>query len=173
MSDEESAAVVEEAASYPPLLDLVVPGVMLVSSVAYAVSLRTIPNPDMNLLLLKPLFVVLWLLLALVILKSAIPAVRAHLARRRALAGTPPVPWRERLAPGTELGAMLVVAATFVYAFFGPGRGPVAYVAALFVYLLVAGYAMGDRQPLALLLRAGLCTLGIYLLMGVLLGVRL
>ena len=45
---------------YPPLLNVGMPVLMLVVSGAYAWSLRDMVNPGMNLLLLKPLFVVIW-----------------------------------------------------------------------------------------------------------------
>jgi hypothetical protein len=79
----------------------------------------------------------------------------------------------ERFAPGTEAGAGLIVAATFAFAFFGPGSGRVQYVVSAFLYLLVAGYLIGDRKPLSLVVQAAIFSLGLYLIMGVLLGVRL
>ena len=72
--------------------------------------------------------------------------------------------------PGTELGAGLVVAATFVFAF-ALGHGSIVYVSSTFCYLLVAGYLIGDRDPYWLVSQAVLSAAGLYLIMGVLLGV--
>jgi hypothetical protein len=45
-------------------------------------------------------------------------------------------------------------------------------MASTFVYLAVASYLIGERSPIALLAQGGLGTAGIYLIMGVILGVR-
>ena len=160
-----------ERTDYPPLLDLAVPVVILVSSVAYAWSLRDVTNPKGNLLFLKPLFVMIWALLLVVIIKDLIPALKLHGEWRKAVAGRPP--WRERFAPGTEAGAGLVVAATFAFAVHGPGDGPISYVVSAFLYLIVAGYLIGDRKPVRLIAQAAILSAGLYLIMGYVLGVRL
>src|SRR5690606_30075569 len=98
-----------------------------VGSAAYAWSLQGIVNDEMNLLLLRPLFVVIWLLLAAVVFREVVPAIRRQLAwnqRSTKQASS----WRERFAPGTELGAGLMVAATFGFSMIGPGDGPVIYL---------------------------------------------
>jgi len=161
-----------ERADYPPLLNIALPALILIISIAYAWSLRDIVNPGMNLLLLKPLFVAIWVLLAAVIVKDVIPSIRLHRewarsrpTERRSL--------REQFAPGTEMGAGLVVAATFAFALFGPGLGRTVYIASSFAYLLVAGYLIGDRQPLWLIGQAALLSIGLYLVMGVVLAVPL
>lgn len=158
--------------NHPPLLELVVPGLMLVGSLGYAWSLRGVTNGEMNLLLLRPLFVLVWVILLLVILREVIPAVRASRLWHERQAPDQR-PWRERIAPGTQLGAGLVVLATLVFAFFGPGDGAIVYIASVFVYLAVTGYLLGDRTVPTLILRAACCTLGLYLVMGVVLDVRL
>jgi hypothetical protein len=162
---------VTEGGEYPPLLDLVVPAMMLVASLAYAWSLRDLVNPSMNLLLLKPLFVAIWALLVVVILKDVIPALRLHRASTQAPAGGRS--WRQHFAPGTEACAGLVVAATVAFSLVGTGNGAVVYLVSTFIYLLVAGYLIGDRSAVRLIAQAALCTAGLYFIMGVLLGVRL
>jgi hypothetical protein len=161
-----------ERTDYPPLLNVVLPALILVISVAYAWSLHDIFNAEMNLLLLKPLFVVIWVLLAVVIAKDVLPSIRLHRewmkhrVRRHISLG-------ERFAPGTEMGAGLVVAATFAFALFGPGNGTRAYLVSAFLYLAVAGYLIGDRQPIWLIGQAALLSTGLYVVMGIILGVPL
>jgi hypothetical protein len=170
-ADADLAPVIERP-DYPPLLNVVMPVLMLVVSAAYAWSLRDMINPGMNLLLLKPIFVAIAVLLAIVFVKDVVPSIRLH----RVWKLTAPrvrVPWRERFAPGTEAGAGLIVAATFFFSLYGPGHGAVAYLAGTFIYVLVVGYLIGDREPVWLILQAALCSTGLYLLMGVALGVRL
>ena len=157
---------------YPPLLNVVMPVLMLVVSGAYAWSLRDMVNPGMNLLLLKPLFVAIWALLLIVLVKDVIPSVRLHALWRMTAPRIRPT-WRARVAPGTEAGAGLIVAATFLFSLYGPGHGAVAYLAGTFIYLMVVGYLIGDRHPVKLIAQAGLCAAALYLLMGVALGVRL
>jgi hypothetical protein len=154
----------------PPLLDLAVPLLILMTSGLYAWSLRDMANPESNLLLLKPLFIAIWLLLAGILLKGLVPTLRAQRVWSRA-AG-PRRPLANRFAPGTELGAGLVVAATFAFAF-GPGHGPVIYLISAFLYLLAVGYLIGDRKPFWLIGQAALLSAGLYLIMGILLGVSL
>ena len=173
-SSQEKADLMPEGEppDYPPLLNVVMPVLMLVVSAAYAWSLRDMVNPGMNLLLLKPLLVAIWVLLLIVFVKDVVPSVRLHAVWRQTAARNR-IPWRERCAPGTEAGAGLIVAATFFFSLYGPGHGRVAYLAGTFVYLMVVGYLIGDRQPVRLILQAALCAIGLYLLMGVALGVRL
>lgn len=174
MSDQElDLTPVTERTDYPPLLDLAVPVVILVASAAYAWSLRDVTNPKGNLLFLKPLFVAIWALLLVVIIKDLIPALKLHGEWRKAVAGRPHKPWRKRFAPGTEAGAGLVVAATFAFAVHGPGDGPISYVVSAFLYLTVAGYLIGDRKPVRLIAQAAILSTGLYLIMGYVLGVRL
>jgi len=174
LSDQElDLTPVTERTDYPPLLDLAVPVVVLVSSAAYAWSLRDVPNPNGNLLFLKPLFVAIWALLLVVIIKDLIPALKLHGEWRKAVASRAYKPWRERFAPGTEAGAGLVVAATFAFALHGPGDGPISYVVSAFLYLVVAGYLIGDRKPVRLIAQAAILSTGLYLIMGYVLGVRL
>jgi hypothetical protein len=161
-----------ERPDYPPLLNAVMPVLMLAVSAAYAWSLRDMVNPGMNLLLLKPLFVGIWVLLLIVSVKDVVPSIRLHALWRMTAPRTRQV-WRERFAPGTEAGAGLIVAATFLFSLYGPGHGAVAYLAGTFIYLMVVGYLIGDRQPARLIIQAALCAVGLYLLMGVALGVRL
>jgi len=159
-----------ERRDYPPLLDLAVPLLILVSSGLYAWSLRDIGNPETNLLLLKPLFIAIWSLLAGILLKDLVPTLRAQ--REWSRTAGPRRPLAARFAPGTELGAGLVVAATFAFAF-GPGHGPAVYLVTAFLYLLVVGYLIGDRNIVWLVGQAVLLSAGLYLIMGVLLGVGL
>ena len=161
-----------DPADYPPLLNVVMPVIILFVSAAYAWSLRDMVNPGMNLLLLKPLFLAVWALLAIVFVKDVIPSIRLHRAWSMA-ASRSSISWRERFAPGTEAGAGLVVAATFAFSLYGPGDGPIAYLVSTFVYLMVAGYLIGDRKPLRLIAQAAICATGLYLIMGLALGVRL
>jgi hypothetical protein len=161
-----------ERADYPPLLNVVLPALVLVIPVAYAWSLRGIFNAEMNLLLLKPLLVAIWVLLAIIIIKDVVPSIRLHrewmkhrVRQHKSLS--------ERFAPGTEMGAGLVVAATFAFAFFGPGNGTRAYLVSAFLYLAVAGYLIGDRQPIWLIVQAALLSAGLYVVMGVILSVPL
>lgn len=171
LSDQEpDLAPVIEGSEYPPLLNLAVPAILVVMSCAYAWSLRGITNPEMNLLLLKPLFIVIFVLLLALVVTDIVPSIRAFRTRTRPGAA---VPWNERFARGTEPGAGLIVAATLLFSFFGPGDGPVAYVISAFIYLLVVGYLIGDRRPSRLILQAGILAAGLYSVMGVLLGVRL
>jgi hypothetical protein len=158
-----------ERTDYPPILDLVVPAVILVISVAYAWSLRDIANAKMNLLFLNPVFFAIWVLLLIVLVKDLVPAVRAQ---KNWSSASPGKSWRERFAPGTEAGAGLVVAATFAFSLHGPGDGPISYVASAFLYLAVAGYLIGDRNPLRLFAQAAVLSAGLYFVMGFLLGVR-
>jgi hypothetical protein len=155
---------------YHPLLDLVMPAVILVTSVAYAWSLRDIVDPELNLLFLRPVFAILWALLLIVGARDVWPILSAWLAGdlRRAPS---PIPWHQRFRPGTEGGAGLVVAATLVYAVVAL-QGDVIFIASTCAYLAGASYLVGERRPLALLAQAGLGTAGIYLVMGVILGVR-
>jgi hypothetical protein len=163
---------VAERLDYPPLLNVVMPVLMLVVSGAYAWSLRDMVNPGMNLLLLKPLFVVIWALLLIVLLKDVVPSIRLHALWRTIAPATRPS-WSQRFAPGTESGAGLIVAATFLFSLYGPGHGAVAYLVGTFIYLMVVGYLIGDRHPVKLTMQAGMCAATLYLLMGVALGVRL
>jgi len=163
---------VSERTDYPPLLNAVTPLVILFISAAYAWSLRDVVAPEMNLLLLKPLFIAIWGLLAVVIIKDVVPSIRLHAAWSK-IASERRIPWRERFSPGTEAGAGLIVAATFAFAFFGPGHGPAIYVVSAFIYLAVVGYLIGDRNPVKLIAQAAIFSTGLYLIMGVLLGVRL
>jgi hypothetical protein len=161
-----------ERPDYPPLLNVIMPVLMLVVSAVYAWSLRDMVNPGMNLLLLKPLFVAIWVLLLIVCVKDVLPSIRLHALWRRTAPSIRPS-WRERFAPGTEAGAGLIVAATFFFSLYGPGHGAIAYLAGTFLYLMVVGYLIGDRQPVKLITQAALCAGVLYLLMGVALGVRL
>ena len=162
---------ISERENYPPLLNAVVPMMMLIASGAYAWSLRDVINPEENLLLLKPLFIAIWILLIVVLFNDVVPSIRRHSIW--AATAPPPKSLRERFAPGTEGGAGLIVAATFAFAFFGPGSGPVQYVASAFIYLMIAGYLIGERKPLLLIGQAAIFSVGLYLIMGALLGVRL
>lgn len=161
-----------ETGEYPPLLNAVIPLIILVTTIAYAWSLRNIVNFDMNLLLLKPLLIAIWGFLLLVIVKDVFPAPREQKSwsASRVRRG---VPWQARFAPGTEAAAGLVVAATFLFTFFGPGDGAVAYLVSAFVYLTFVGYVIGDRNPIWLIGQAAALAGGLYFIMGVLLGVRL
>jgi hypothetical protein len=169
---EPDLTPVSERLDYPPLLNAITPAIILIVSAAYAWSLRNMVNADMNLLLLRPLFVAIWGLLLVVLIKDTLPSIRLHGAWMKASARTSR-PWHVRFAPGTEAGAGLVVAATFVFSLFGPGDGPFVYLASLFIYLTVAGYLIGDRKPVRLVMQAALCAIGLYLVMAVILGVRL
>jgi hypothetical protein len=121
MSEQElDLTPVTERTDYPPILNAAVPALMLVVSLAYAWSLRDIVNPQMNLLLLRPLFVVIWVLLLIVIVKDVVPSIRLHREWSKQ-ATQRSVSWQERFAPGTEAGAGLVVLATFLFSIFGPG----------------------------------------------------
>jgi hypothetical protein len=172
MSEQEiDLTPMTERADYTPLLDAAVPALILISSVAYAWSLRDIPSPELNLLFLKPLFVVIWGILLIVVVREVIPALLRYGEWRRASVGS--ASWREWFAPGTEGQAALVVAATFAFSLHGPGDGPVAYLVSAFLYLMVVGYLIGDRQPLRLIAQAAILSIGLYLIMGVALGVRL
>lgn len=159
-----------ERQDYPPLLELVVPLLILVSSGLYAWSLRDIGNPETNLLLLKPLFIAIWLFLAGILVKGLVPLLRAQ--REWSRTAGPRRPLAMRFAPGTEAGAGLVVAVTFAFAF-GPGHGPVVYLITAFLYLLLVGYLIGDRNTVWLIGQAALLSAGLYFIMGVLLGVDL
>jgi hypothetical protein len=161
-----------ERTDYPPLLNVALPALILIISIVYAWSLRDIFKPEMNLLMLGPLLVAIWVLLLIVIVKDVIPSVRLQKSWALAAAGHRK-PWRERFAPGTEAGAGLVVAATFAFALHGPGDGPISYVVSAFLYLVVAGYLIGDRKPVRLIAQAAILSSGLYLIMGFLLGVRL
>ena len=162
-----------EVWEYPPLLNVIVPAMILVVSGAYAWSLRTIVNPEMNLLLLKPLFLVIWVLLVVVVIVDTIPSIRRHRAWLQATARQSPGHWHETFGPRSEATAGLVVVATLAFSFFGPGRGAAYYLASLFVYLCVAGYLIGDRKLPRLIIGSALCSAGLYVVMGLLLGVRL
>ena len=167
-------ALSEQEFEYPPLLNVVFPVVVLAISAAYAWSLRGVVNFDMNLLLLKPLFIAIWGFLLIVIVNDVIPAPRQQREWRRRRSGVGKgVPWQARFAPGTEAGAALVVAATFVFTFFGPGDGAVTYLISAFIYLTFVGYVIGDRSPIWLFSQAAVLAAGLYFIMGVLLGVRL
>lgn len=163
---------VTERTDYPPLLNAAVPVLMLVVSVAYAWSLRDIVNAENNLLLLRPLFLAIWALLLVVIVKDVVPSIRLHREWSRG-AVRRSISWQERFAPGTEAGAGLVVIATFLFAVFGPGDGRSVYIACAFLYLAFVGYVIGERNWFWLLLQAAILSVGLYLIMGTLLGVRL
>ena len=175
MSEENSDSDLTptlERSDYPPLLNVALPALILVISIAYAWSLRDIFNPEMNLLLLRPLFVAIWILLAVVIVKDVVPSIRLHREWMKHRVRQHKS-FSERFAPGTELGAGLVVAATFAFAYFGPGNGSRVYVVSAFLYLAVAGYLIGDRQPIWLIGQAAILSAGLYIVMGVILGVPL
>jgi uncharacterized membrane protein len=161
----------DDVPDYPPLLDAVFPALVLIGSSAYAVSLIGITNEEMNLLLLKPLLVVVWLLLAIVVVREIIPAIR----RQRVWSAARPARQSlgESLAPGSEFGAGLVVLLTLAFALVGPGDGPPVYVTGLFIYLTLCGWLLGERQWLRLLLTSALCAGGLYAVMGLVLKVRL
>jgi hypothetical protein len=167
-------ALVEQEFDYPPLLNALVPMVILITSAVYAWSLRNVVNIDMNLLLLKPLFIAIWGFLLIIIVNDVVPVPRQQREwrRRKSRAGIG-VPWQARFAPGTEAGAALVVAATFVFTFFGPGDGAATYLVSAFIYLTFVGYVIGDRNPIWLFGQAAVLAAGLYFIMGVLLGVRL
>lgn len=171
MSEEQSGPPPPvESGGIPPLLNLAVPAIMLCVTVAYAWSLRGIVNAQMNLLLLKPVLFVFWVLLGVIIVKDVVPSIRLQMA------GRPAAPARSRtvwLEPRSEAAAGFVVLATLGFAFTGPGHGPIVYLASLFAYLGVAGYLIGDRKLPKLILVAALCSVGLYVVMGLLLGVRL
>jgi hypothetical protein len=169
---EPNLTPMTEGGDYPPLLNVAVPVLILITSTAYAWSLRDLVNPGMNLLLLKPLFLAIWALLLVVFVKDVLPSIRLHKEWKARPAGRA-LSWRQRFAPGTEAAAGLVVAATFVLSLFGTGNGPAVYLVTTFIYLLVVGYLIGDRKPVRLIAQAAICCAGIYLIMGVLLGVRL
>jgi hypothetical protein len=155
---------------YHPLLDLVMPVVILVSSVAYAWSLRDIVDPELNLLFLRPVFAIMWVLLLMVGVRDVWPVLRAWFAGELRSASSP-TPWRQRFRPGTEGGASLVVAATLVYAVVAL-QGDVVFIISTAAYIVTASYLVGERRPIALLAQGGLGTAAIYLIMGVMLGVR-
>ena len=155
---------------YHPLLDLVMPVVILVSSAAYAWSLRDIVDPELNLLFLRPVFAILWVLLLMVGIQDVWPVLRALFSGELGRASSP-TPWRQRFRPGTEGGAGLVVVATLVYAVVAL-QGDVVFVVSTAAYLATASYLVGERRPIALLAQGGLGTAAIYLIMGVMLGVR-
>jgi hypothetical protein len=173
MSEQElDLTPVTERTDYPPILNAAVPALMLVVSLAYAWSLRDIVNPQMNLLLLRPLLVVIWVLLLIVIVKDVVPSIRLHREWSKQAAQRS-VSWQERFAPGTEAGAGLVVLATFLFSIFGPGDGRWIYITSAFLYLAFVGYVIGERNWLWLILQAAFLSVGLYLLMGWFLGVRL
>jgi hypothetical protein len=173
MSERElDLTPVTERTDYPPLLNAAVPALMLIVSVAYAWSLRDIVNAQMNLLLLRPLFVAIWVLLLIVIVKDVVPSIRLHREWSRS-AVRRSISWQERFAPGTEAGAGLVALATLLFAFFGPGDGPSIYIACAFLYLVFVGYVIGERNRFWLILQAAVLSIGLYLIMGTFLGVRL
>jgi uncharacterized membrane protein len=159
-----------ERFDYPPILNAIVPLIMLIASGAYAWSLRAVVNPEMNLLLLKPLFAAIWLFLLVVLVDDVIPSIRLQAAWRASAQA--PAPFRERFAPGTEANARLVVLATFAFACVGVGNGWLQYVVSAFIYLLVTGYLIGDRRPVTLVFQAIAFSIGLYLVLGTLLGVR-
>lgn len=167
---DERAQETQEAADYHPALDLVVPMVMLVTSVAYAWSLRNIADPELNLLFLKPIFAIIWVFLLLVGVSYVIPTLRLLAAGTRKT-GVPAVPLRRRFGPGTEGGAGLVVIATFVYALVAL-NGTEVFIASTCIYLMLSAWLIGERRPLPILAQGLLGTGGIYLVMGVLLGVK-
>jgi hypothetical protein len=173
MSEQElDLTPVTERTDYPPILNAAVPALMLVVSIAYAWSLRGIVNAEMNLLLLRPLFVAVWVLLLIVIVKDVVPSIRLHLERSRH-AERRSISWSERFAPGTEAGAGLVVFATLLFSIFGPGDGPRIYIACAFAYLALVGYVIGERNWVWLIPQAAILSIGLYLIMGWFLGVRL
>jgi hypothetical protein len=155
---------------YHPLLDLIVPAMILILSVAYAFSLRNIVDPELNLVFLRPIFAIIWVLLVIVGVRDVWPILRA-LFRGQIRRSTSKVPLRGRFRPGTEGGAALVVVATFIYALVAL-QGDWVFIVSTFIYLVVASYLIGERKPIALLAQGVLGTAGIYLVMGVLLGVR-
>jgi hypothetical protein len=150
-----------------PALEAVVPLVMLVVSVAYAWSLRNVPEPHLNLLFLRPLFALLWVLLLIVLTRETIPSLRAPWSRTSE--GRKPA--AERFASGTEGSAFLVVVATLIYAFVSV-YGDEIYIASTLVYLVVTSILIGERRPVRIIAQSVLGTAGIYGIMVGLLGVR-
>jgi hypothetical protein len=166
----EPSAAAPDGREASPVLAVLPPAIILVGSAAYAWSLTGVPNPEMNLLLLRPLLAAIWLLLLLVVVREVLPAFRRSGAPTSdAISAVQAA----RFQPGTEGAAGLVVAATFVFSLVGVGGGAPRYLASLFAYLSVTGYLLGDRQLPMLTFRAALCAVGLYLVMGLVLGVRL
>lgn len=132
--------------------------------------LRGIQDPELNLLLLRPVFAIIWVLLLFVVVRDVWPVLRALTADKIEQAA-PPVPLRKRFRPGTEGGAGLVVIATLIYGAVAM-NGDGVFLASTAIYLAVAAYLVGERKPVAILAQAVLGTAGIYIIMGVLLGVR-
>ena len=164
---------------YHPALDWIVPVVILVTSVAYAWSLRNIADPELNLLFMKPVFAIVWVFLLLVVVRDLIPSLRG-LGRSVRAAPVPTktsaepasaISWHERFRPGTEGGAFLVVVATLVYALVAL-NGTVVFLTSTCIYLMLSAWLIGERHPLAMLAHGVLGTGSIYLVMGVMLGVR-
>lgn len=164
--DKERAETTPPAEYQHPALDLIVPLVILVSSLAYAWSVRRIADPELNLLFLRPVFVILWVLLGIVAVRDLWPRLRAHAA------GRPTAPEaRLSIKPGSEGGAGLVVLATLIYAIVAM-HSEAAFLASTSIYLIAASWLIGERSIVRMLAQGVLGTIGIYLVMFVMLGLR-
>lgn len=161
---------VRRVRDYHPALDLVMPLLILVVSVGYAWSLWGIVEPELNLLLLRPIFAIIWVLLMFVAVTDVGPAIAAWARGEGRRTGARPA-LAEQFKPGTEGCAGLVVAATLVYGAVAT-NGPVVFIISTAVYLSVAAWIVGERRPLAVAGQGLLGTALIYLVMGVMLGVR-
>lgn len=149
-----------------PVLDLIVPLVILASSLGYAWSLRRIADPELNLLFLRPVFVILWVLLGIVVVRDLWPRLRAHTGG----GGYAPRP-RLSIMPGSEGGAGLVVLATLIYAV-AAMHSEAVFLASTCVYLIAASWLIGERSIVRMLAQGLFGTGGIYLVMFVILGLR-
>jgi hypothetical protein len=149
MSDDPEGQT--EAGEEPPprWLEFLVPIIMLVVSVAYAIELKDIARPELNLLLLQPLAIVFWALLIAAGWLFLLPLVKGRSGPPPAerIQTNSPSGWRESLAEDSALRPRLLTGLLIIYALVVFHSN---YVVSTFCFLVLTGFLLGQRTLLGL-----------------------
>lgn len=121
MSQPSSGPESHTYSSFEVFEQCLVPGIILVSTVVYAWGVRDIAKPNENLLLLRPVLLVIWVLLAIVIVRFVVQPVIALRESAKRLEGDDaagPSIWSEaynRLVPMGGWRPLLLVVVIVAY----------------------------------------------------------
>lgn len=133
----------------PWWLEFLVPIIMLAVSVAYAIELKDIARPELNLLLLQPMAIIFWALLITVGWLFLLPLLKRRSAPPPAepIQTHSPSGWRERLAEDSALRPRLLTVFLIIYALVVFHSN---YVVSTFCFLALTGFLLGQRTLLGL-----------------------
>lgn len=172
MSDDTGRKTDAGADGTPLWLEFLVPAVMLVVSVAYALELKDIAQPDLNLLLLQPLLFVFWALLFLVGWLFLLPLLKGKSSAKTAVPATPPSPSgrREDLLASASLKSGLLTCLIIIYVLVVFRTN---YVISTFCFLALSGFLLGLRTFPGLAALAAIGTAVLYTTATYILDIRL